>query len=60
MKSYVVYFRNGELCKITCETFVHYFDKRYVVFIVGNRNIAIFETDAIIGFREQEEDEEDV
>lgn len=59
MKTYVVYFRNGGLCKITCETFVHYSKEGYVMFVVGNRNIAIFETDAIIGFREQDEDEED-
>lgn len=60
MKTYIVYFRNGLSCEITCETFIRSFNERYVRFVVGNKNVAIFETDAIVGFHEQEDNEDSI
>lgn len=55
MKTYVVYFRNGGMCEITCEDFFRSPTEGHLRFTVGNRNIAIFETDAIVGFFEKQE-----
>ena len=60
MTTYIVYFRNGLQCEITCETFVRSFNERQVRFVTGNKNVAIFETDAIAGFHEQEEKEDGI
>lgn len=60
MSTYIVHFRNGLSCEITCETFFRSFNERYVMFRTGNRNIAIFETDAIVGFHEQEDNEDSI
>lgn len=60
MTTYIVYFRNGGQCEITCEEFFISFNERQVRFVIGSRNIAIFETDAIVGFHEQQDNEEGI
>ena len=55
MTTYVVYFRNGGMCEITCSDFARSPAGGQIRFIVENRNIAVFETDAIVGFCEKQE-----
>lgn len=59
LTTYVVYFRNGGQAEIACNTFLHEPYNKRVCFITGKRNVAIFETDAIVGFFEKQEDDDD-
>ena len=52
--TYVVYFRNGGQAEIACNGFCHEPEEKRVRFITGKRNVAFFETDAIVGFFEKQ------
>lgn len=52
--TYVVYFRNGGKVEIACDRFLHEPEEKRVCFTIGKRNVAFFETDAIVGFFEKQ------